>query len=296
VIRAVWLAAALGCILAPVSELLFWPVHLAHLAGLVAFYGAAALFAAALLERSGWLGAPGVVLAAGVFGWVIEGVVVSQTYEAVPFSLSWTPLAWHGLLSVGVGLVALRRALLARPLWPAVVVLSLLGGFAGLWGAYGWERLAGDIVGGPVAHGFAAQVAVAAALLAAGHLLLDHLPRGIVPREMLALLATGAAALWSVAWAVPLFPVSLLVPALVGGTALLLWRARRGPAPLAPGQVGWRRYALFSIVPAVAIPLQHAAEGWPAVAQLNVWVALPTTLTGAAVWLWAAGHAARRRA
>jgi hypothetical protein len=295
VIRALWLGAALGCILVPISEMMFWPVHLGHVPGLIGFYGAAALLAAGMLERTGCRGAPGAVLAAGVLGWLIEGVIVSQTYEAIPFSLSWTPLAWHGLIGVGLALVALRLALLARSIWPGVGVTLLLGGFAGLWNAYGWERFAGDIVGGPVPHGFAVQIVVATAVLGLGHLLLDHLPRGVVPGWVVSALGGLALLVWGAVWALPLFPASLAVPLLIGLTVLLFRRAGRAPEALAFGCIPWPRYALFVVVPAVAIPLEATARAWAPVQELNTWIAAPLALIGAVTWLWAVVRIARRR-
>jgi hypothetical protein len=83
---------------------------------------------------------PAVFLCGAVYGWVAEGIVVDTMYgdpsNPFPLSLSWTGLAWHALLTVGVGWYGLGKALTdakpARAAW-----LSLAIGFAwGLWAVW----------------------------------------------------------------------------------------------------------------------------------------------------------------
>jgi hypothetical protein len=83
---------------------------------------------------------PAVFLCGAVYGWVAEGIVVDTMYgdpsNPFPLSLSWTGLAWHALLTVGVGWYGLGKALTdakpARAVW-----LSLAIGFAwGLWAVW----------------------------------------------------------------------------------------------------------------------------------------------------------------
>ena len=74
-------------------------------------------------------------LAVAVFGWLAEGLIVQTAYESLPLSISslavraaFTGLAWHALISVGVGWYVVRRALsagLRRP-YPAWRYLGLL--------------------------------------------------------------------------------------------------------------------------------------------------------------------------
>ncbi|PWK60546.1 hypothetical protein [Roseicyclus mahoneyensis] len=293
--RALWLWVALGCIAVPVSELMFWPVHLRDLPGAVAVYGAAGLMALGLVERAGALGWAPLVLSAGVFGWLIEGVIVGTTYEDMPFSLSWTPLAWHGLLTVGIGLVAIRQGLIARRVWPGVAVLAATGVFAGLWAAQSWPAFARDMGDALPAQGFPVQIVTATACLALGHRLLDLLPPGKVPDGVLAALALAAATVWGLVWAVPLFPVSLAVPALIAVAALLIRRSGEAGSALRYGRIPLRRYAGFALVPALAILVHDAVAGWGGLDVLHIWVALPTTVAGAAIWLWAATGCAVHR-
>ena len=77
--------------------------------------------------------AAAVFLAGAVFGWLAEGVIVGTTYESLPFSISFTGLAWHALLSVWVGLWALPMLFSRRRLFllPAAAAIGL---FFGAWG------------------------------------------------------------------------------------------------------------------------------------------------------------------
>lgn len=62
-----------------------------------------------------------VFLAGAAFGWLVEGVFVQTLYEQIPMSLSFTGLAWHALLTVGVGWFSSRdswRAAISGA-WPA---------------------------------------------------------------------------------------------------------------------------------------------------------------------------------
>jgi hypothetical protein len=57
---------------------------------------------------------PPLFLAGAVFGWVGEGVVVDTLYgnatNPFPLSISFTGLAWHALLSIGVGFFLIGKA------------------------------------------------------------------------------------------------------------------------------------------------------------------------------------------
>ncbi len=80
---------------------------------------------------------PPLFLCGAVFGWVGEGVVVDTLYgnstNPFPLSISFTGLAWHALLSVGVGWYLIGRALTEeRPTKLALISLAVGVGW-GLW-------------------------------------------------------------------------------------------------------------------------------------------------------------------
>lgn len=86
---------------------------------------------------------PAVFLCGAVYGWVAEGIVVDTMYggpaNPFPLSLSWTGLAWHALLTVGVGWYLLGKALAqekaTRTAWIALAIGSIWGLWAVWWPA-----------------------------------------------------------------------------------------------------------------------------------------------------------------
>jgi hypothetical protein len=83
---------------------------------------------------------PPLFLCGAVYGWVGEGVVVDTLYgdpaNPFPLSISFTGLAWHALLSVGVGWYFIGRALTEeRPTKIALISLAVGVGW-GLWAVW----------------------------------------------------------------------------------------------------------------------------------------------------------------
>ncbi len=83
---------------------------------------------------------PAVFLAGAIFGWLAEGVVVDTLYgnstNPFPASISFTGLAWHALMSVGIGWYGQGRVLTAaRPARIAAFSVAVGLGW-GLWA--GW--------------------------------------------------------------------------------------------------------------------------------------------------------------
>lgn len=90
-----------------------------------------------------------VFLAGAIFGWLAEGVVVDTLYgnsdNPFPASISFTGLAWHALISVGVGWYAQAKVLRAgRPSGVALFSVGVglgWGLWAGWWPAeLGWAN------------------------------------------------------------------------------------------------------------------------------------------------------------
>src|SRR5689334_20434277 len=71
---------------------------------------------------------PAVFLAGAVFGWLAEGIVVDTMYgnndNPFPASISFTGLAWHALISVGLGWY-LQARLLTRGNWKRIALFSV---------------------------------------------------------------------------------------------------------------------------------------------------------------------------
>ena len=107
--------------------------------------------------------------------------MVPAVYEAVPFSYLWTSVAWHGPVTVGLGLFLLPR-LMERGTWPRrALSLAALGAGWGVWTTWAWA----DPGFAPLSAGaFAGYAAATTCVMALGYGLLalarwpaPHLPR-----------------------------------------------------------------------------------------------------------------------
>lgn len=122
-----------------------------------AFYKQPIVVAFTLLELVGWYILPtylflnavsyfraqhiwAFLLAGSLFGFAVEGVIVWQLYEALPFSILWTALGWHMLIDVWLGWY-LTQYLLAKNSMGRLVLYCLVLGFCwAVWATwYGLE-------------------------------------------------------------------------------------------------------------------------------------------------------------
>lgn len=280
------------------SENLFWtaPTDAFTLVEVLLTAAAYSLVVAAVLGAVIWSGLGGwraLFLGGALLGWLVEGVIVGTAYEAFPFQLIWTPLAWHAAIT-GLALGGICRAGPHWPLWRhlgALLALGLFGaGFAQLW---------------PLERGAMPDIAaVVVYLVGVGllvplcNLLLDRQRLSVTPSW----LHKGAAAVLAVIWVVQLAfaptVLRLAVPVLIGAT---LWAMRRlgrtsqvqtvslgRPAPV------WR-HALFLIAPLVTS--FGAVAGWENIGGMEIWpIALLTSAFGGGMWLWLVGSAVWRKA
>lgn len=297
-------SAALGAIATWSSENLFWsappdgwtPLEFAMTWMAYSVCAAAALSAVLATGVRGW---PAVLLGGALLGWLVEGVVAGTMYEAFPFQLVWTPLAWHALVSgvlvLGIGRLAGRWPL--RRVLGAWVLVGLLGG---LWAAY-WPRERDVLPGGLTVAGYLIGVGL---LVPLAQVVLDRLGRVPVPSRTLPSRAVllVAPTLLLVAWLFRLAaaprPVMLSLPCLL---VLTIWIMRRlgvsgrpgielGP----PGTPG--RHGVFLVAPAVATVV--AALLWtaaPGGLPIEGLVAGALCLVSLGLYLRAGWGARRRR-
>ncbi|MEL6893796.1 MAG: hypothetical protein AAFP84_19545, partial [Actinomycetota bacterium] len=167
----------------------------------------------------------GLVLALPIFAYVTEGVITPVLYAGgpIPFFPLWFT-GWHGLLSVLVLFVVVRRLAIERRALAMTALSVGVGLFWGTWLSTSWlpENLQdpelleehGSLVPMEPAE-FGAYTAVFVAFLLGAHLLLDRAwPVDTTrlfartERVLIAGLLLGAA-LWTVAapWALPMFVV-----------------------------------------------------------------------------------------
>ncbi|MEM8532465.1 MAG: hypothetical protein AAGF95_16600 [Chloroflexota bacterium] len=78
------------------------------------------------------------ILAGSLYGFAVEGVIVWQMYEALPFSISWTPIGWHVLIDVLLGWYLVSSILSRNSYWQTAALATGLGLFWGFWATWYW--------------------------------------------------------------------------------------------------------------------------------------------------------------
>jgi hypothetical protein len=218
-------------------------------------------------------------LAAAVYGYLVEGVIVPVIYEDGLFGwfgASYTPLAWHAPLSIIFGWYLLRRWLVAGNGRALALGSAAVGLYLGLWSLAWWlpENMADpDLLAGGARLGpwpvweFAAHAFLFSALLILAHLLLGRggwRPRFRPSRIELILLAAGllfffiTQVLLVVPWA-PLKLGALLAAALI---PLALHRRRAPDGSLLAdldGRIPPARALPIFLMPGVAVAVYALA-------------------------------------
>jgi hypothetical protein len=127
-----------------------------------------------LLKQCRIAGFPALFLAGAVFGWLAEGVVVDTLYgnadNPFPASISFTGLAWHALISVGVGWYWQAKVLTAVKPGKVAIFAVAVGLGWGLWAGW-WPAELGHSntsLAAFAGHSLACSIALFAAWLALG--------------------------------------------------------------------------------------------------------------------------------
>ena len=288
------ISLSLGLITVWGSENFFWSAPPADLTVpgwlltwmVYALASGTAVSAVILTRAQGWLG---LYLAAVLFGFLIEGVVVDTMYDAFPFQMVWTPMAWHGLIT-GLCVLGLGRVAPHWPLHRHLLALVGLGLFGAVFASF-WPTERGEMPGTGAVAFYLVGLGLVVPL---AHAVLDRvavLPAP--PRAVLWALPVLACLVWLVkSWYLP-SPYRLAFLPVVGAT---LWAMHRlgGPQMLgfAPAVPVWR-HLLFPLAPLVttlvAVPMWRA--GITITGEL-----IAVVLTGplsVVLWLWALSRAAR---
>lgn len=279
-------AGALGAVALWGSEMFFWSAPRGDLSvvEIVVTWLAYAVCAAAALSLvlvtgvQGWRAA---FLGGAVLGWLIEGVVVATMYEAFPFQVVWTPLAWHalvtGLVVLGIGRTsggwpARRRALT----WVGVGIAG------GLWASW-WPLERGAM---PALVPTVLYLVGLGLLVPLGHAVLDRVGLLAVPSRRVVLVAPG---LLLVAWlarvVVAPTPLYAVLPAVLGVTAWVMHRWGGDAIGLELGGGGGLRvHAWFLVAPLVCAVV--AAVSWRVAPDgLPVHVVVAALTVGVSLWL-----------
>ncbi len=200
-----------------------------------------------------------IFLIGALYGWLVEGVLVTTVIDELPLTLVATGLSWHALFTVLLGWWWMPR-LLAAPLRRSILPLAAVGVGVGGWASF-WRFEEGVITSIPDYALFAALTTVGyAAGRALWWSLRDRARPGLLGTSVAVALLAALAVLHAIDQ-----PLTLIGPALVGVAILALATTRprtadatelTGAVPegaVAPAPYG--SLCRLAIVPAVAIPI-----------------------------------------
>lgn len=289
-----------GAILVSISEFWFYELEAeVDSIAIVLVYGLLGYVFLAMMRRMKTRSVAGFIVASALLGFLIEGVVVPVVYAMPPFSIMWTSLAWHGLITVGIGWVGVRHVLSVRPKWVAALWLSGFGLFLGAWNAFLWN--ANEAPGSseinwvwqPVPL-FAEQFLFGYALFLGGHLVFNRFSLSglqVNRGEYAALWAVCGVASLLTGAASGLWVFYPILPALV---ALCLYALSRDRAegdlvvdrihaePIPP-----MSFALTALIPLTAIPVYTAMHAAELRLEMNVLVIVTAGPVSVALFGWA---------
>ncbi|MBD3193278.1 MAG: hypothetical protein GF308_21770 [Candidatus Heimdallarchaeota archaeon] len=253
----------LGVIFVYFSELMFWatPFHPeSKLSYEILFtwlvYSIAAyifLFIISFFQvRSIWA----LFISGALYGWMIEGVIVQTTYEELPFSISFTGLAWHALITVLCGWYLVKKTLREEKPWKAIGVSIGFGLFYGFW-SITWWVVEGAIVFTSIPI-FSLYVSVSSVIMIASYILYDLIPLSTFKPTIAELIVVG---LFIIGWYildVIILPLSLILIPLIVISVIALWWNKRKETDQDLNQVLSKkvpllRYSILLIIPVLAI-------------------------------------------
>jgi hypothetical protein len=272
------------------SERMFWSFwrpgdRLADLGLTWIVYSVLAWVVLLLVRRCRISTFPALFLAGAVYGWLGEGVVVDTLYgnsgNPFPASISFTGLAWHALISVGVGWYWQAKVLISGSLKQVGLFAVAVGLGWGLWAGW-WPAELG------AAHtslaAFARHTSITSVLLLLAWLVLTRAgPDWFRPGRYELPVLLGVSALFFLGVRVPATPRSIFIlPPLLLACAYGLRRNRgqeQGPDLLQTiaGQIRPRACLPLLLMPVTAIAV-YAPVPWWGVSLPTNWVVYVVTM------------------
>lgn len=250
-------------------------------------------------------GLPGLVILGALYGWLVEGVVAFTVYQQLPFSLIWTGVAWHGMLTVVLGWWLLPRILRAGG-WRSWAASALVGLAWGAW-AVGWWGATpdqGQALVVPDLLRYAQFVGVVSVAAILGYYLVQRVPLqgGDLRSRWGAIASVVVLGLWGAVMVLPSLPWAPLVLAPLLALVWFSLRRLSGQDPPEgrtaipaqwPSGVPAKKLAPLVLLPVSAIalyaalmPLDTGARGeGPFFLTLLAFV-IVTTLVGAVALIW----------
>jgi hypothetical protein len=165
-------------------------------------------------------------LAGAAFGWLAEGIVVQTTYESLPFSISWTGLAWHALITIWVGWYALRQRLTSDTLFGTLKLAVGIGACYGLWSIAWWLEPDGGVA---TLGEFSTFVLATSILVIVAYWLANwSASEAFTPNRWVTRIVYGMFILYFLFIAIPAVPIAAIVlPVLLGLVYFGLQRNRK---------------------------------------------------------------------
>lgn len=248
--------------------------------------------------------APWAVFLAGAFyGWFEEGIVVQTMYgtpsSPFPASISFTGLAWHALIGVGIGWYLLRRVLVQNNHRKTLALACAIGVFYGGWAIFWWNeppppmKALLDAGRKDVLFVHFAQFAFGTTVpLILAHWCYHRVGLTEFKPSKVELWVLGVlTVLYYALITVPAAPKALWVlPSLMGATFWALSKNRRGEtrsdAIVAfPEKVNPLNYLLLFTIPLVATAIYFVALATDARLPTNILIYAIITPLGAVLWL-----------
>ena len=198
----------------------------------------------------------GLFLAGAIYGWTVEGVVVATMYDDFPINLIWTGVAWHGLFSVMLVWLYVRKAALWS--WPRyAAALVAVGVLFGIWSAF-WPN---EKPGFPTAWGVLADGLIASGGFILAQVIYDRAPAGSfkVTRTEAGFLGLLVLVMFGLQATARPSPVLAFYP-ILAGAALALLMFGRGKGPMILDIVVQSRASLGRRAALLTIPVMVAAS------------------------------------
>lgn len=222
-------ALSLGLILFIFSEEFFWGFYRrgSSIFDYLETYIVYALFAYIFLILLYWSGASNiweVFLLGAIYGWVIEGLFVQTVYENLPYSISWTSLAWHALITIIWGFYLVYQSAVRENYYRVSLIFVIIGLLWGILATY-WIIDLGYL---PGVIEFSLFVLLCALLLGYGYVFfVKLLPNEFNPsKPELIILLAFLGLIYVVVASVTILIVIIWTP-LILVTLLALWRNRK---------------------------------------------------------------------
>lgn len=225
---------SLWIIFSSVSETLFYPVEITYEYPVYfLLYGLYGYGMFTLLQYFKVTNFAAFFIAACVFGFLAEGALIGILYEALLFSLIWTSISWHALITVVLFFYFFRKKLLWGNFKEMIIYNSLLWAFLWLWGSHSWsasEDALGEVLFNWVAPElYIKQFVFGYLLFILWHLLYDYAAKyvgnNIWNKEFYSI--WGLIVITFLIWNGFLyFPISLLLPILIWGCITLLRKTK----------------------------------------------------------------------